>query len=416
MPSFYIWTIGCQMNQAESERLEALLESRGYLPVPGTEEADLIIINSCVVRRSAENRALNKLMLLRHLKKKCPEKKVALTGCLVSDDLEALKQQYPFVDHFFKAGEKFCFEGITDSDPGELPAQASVSSPVTIIQGCNNYCTYCIVPYRRGREKSRPPAEIAREAETLVVRGAREIVLLGQNVDSYGQDLPEKPDLANLLEMLNGINGLWRIRFLTSHPKDMSLRLIEAIASLDKVCEKVNLPVQAGDDEILAAMGRGYTAEQYITLVESLRKAVPEIALTTDVIVGFPGEDERRFNNTLRLLRRIRFDGVHAAMYSPRPETLAAKKFVDDVSKDEKKRRVKLVEEMQAEIAGVINARLAGQKQEVLVEGRKKGRWYGRSRSDKLVFFEHSGNWSGRLAPVTIENTSPWSLKGRIKQ
>ncbi len=414
MLSYFIWTIGCQMNQAESDRLSALFEARGYQAVPDIEAAGIIIVNSCMVRKSAENRTINKLMMLKHLKNTSPETKIVLTGCLVSENTDEQKEQYPFVDYFLKAGGKFDFEGITNENPGVLPAQAAVSSPVTIIQGCNNFCSYCIVPYRRGREKSRPEDEIVNEVKMLVERGAKEVVLLGQNVDSYGHDLPGKPDLAGLLHKLNDVEGLQRIRFLTNHPKDMTSQLIEAISGLEKVCEKVNLPVQAGDDDTLAAMGRGYNVAQYVALVDRLRKSVPDIALTTDIIVGFPGENEHRFANTMKLLVTRCFVGVHAAMYSPRPETMAAKKFDDNINQEEKKKRVKLLDKAQAVIAGEINARLAGKKIEVLVEGRKKGKWYGRTRSDKLVFFESSDNWMGQTVCVKIENTSPWSLKGRI--
>ena len=415
MLSYYIWTIGCQMNRAESERIAALLESRGYRSAPDADSADLVVVNSCVVRASAENRVTNKLMALKVSKQKNPARQLALTGCFVPEDAAGIRKKYPFVDYVFQAGAD-----PSTSLPGsggacsQLPEQATLRSLVPIIQGCNNFCSYCIVPYRRGRERSRDPAEVESEVRTLVERGAREVVLLGQNVDSYGQDLPGKPDLASLLERLNAVNGLRRLRFLTNHPKDMSSRLIQAVAGLDKVCEQVNLPLQAGDNRILEAMKRGYTVEQFRNLVAELRRAVPGIAVTTDVITGFPGEDSAAFEATAALVEQLQFDAVHIAMYSPREQTLAASVYTDDVPAAEKKRRAAHLEALQTRISADINSGLVGRDLEVLVEGRKKGKWFGRSRTDKPVFFEHSANWSGTLATVKITYSSPWSLQGRV--
>jgi len=246
-------------------------------------------------------------------------------------------------------------------------------------------------------------------------RGVREITLLGQNVDSYGHDLPDKPGLADLLQELSSVEGLARIRFLTSHPKDMSQRLIRAVASLKKVCEHISLPAQSGDDKILEAMGRGYTVQSYRELVERIRLAIPNVALASDVIVGFPGETEEQFQQTLRLLSDLKFDTVHVAAYSPRPGTTAAKRFKDDIPLSEKKRRLQEVEELQGNIASEINAKLLGHNVEVLVEGKKKDKWYGRTRTDKLVFFEDKGNWLGQLVNIAVKKTSPWSLQGSLK-
>ena len=266
-PLYHIWTIGCQMNKAESERLGSLLEQRGYQSTAIPEKADVVVVNSCVVRQSAENRVVNKLHALRQLKRLHPELIVAVTGCFVDADDVALKKQYPQVDYFFRAVD--LPQWMDDIKPAEmLPKQPPVSVFVPIMQGCNNFCTYCIVPFRRGRERSRPLQDIVNESVRLVELGAKEVVLLGQNVDSYGRDLPENPDLADLLKELNAIEGLLRIRFLTNHPKDMSRRLIESVARLDKVCEQINLPVQAGDDSVLELMKRGYTVEHYRGLVE----------------------------------------------------------------------------------------------------------------------------------------------------
>jgi tRNA-2-methylthio-N6-dimethylallyladenosine synthase len=285
---------------------------------------------------------------------------------------------------------------------------------VTISQGCDNFCSYCIVPFRRGRERSRPVEEITCEVRELVRRGAKEIVLLGQNVDSYGRDLPGKPDLADLLTELNKIDDLVRLRFLTNHPKDMSLKLIETIAGLDKVCEQINLPVQAGSDEILKAMKRGYTEGQYRKLIMQIREKIPGVAISTDIIVGFPGESEKQFQQTLDLLSTLNFDTVHVAAYSPRTGTAAARDYTDDVQPEMKKERVGRVEELQEKIQSEINTRLLGSTLEILVEDRKKGKWYGRTRTDKLVFFGNTKDYHGRIVKVNIEKTSPWSLQGKI--
>jgi tRNA-2-methylthio-N6-dimethylallyladenosine synthase len=259
-------------------------------------------------------------------------------------------------------------------------------------------------------------SEVVTEITALAERGAREITLLGQNVDAYGQDLPAKPDLADLLGELNGISGLLRLRFLTNHPADMSPRLIEAVASLEKVCEHINIPVQSGSDEVLAAMGRGYTAAQYRQLIADIRSKVTDVALSTDIIVGFPGETETQYNQTIDMLGGIGFDSVHVAAYSPRMGTLAARHLKDNVPAAEKKRRLDEVEQLQTGIATGINARLLGKTVEVLVEGRKKGKWYGRTRSDKLVFYSHPDDRRGQLVKIIIEKTSPWSLQGTVEK
>jgi tRNA-2-methylthio-N6-dimethylallyladenosine synthase len=415
MPRYHIWTIGCQMNKADSEHIAAYLERMGYSPAPRPAGADIVLLNSCVVRQSAEDKVVHKLESLRSR-----EGMLALTGCMVDSDVAGLQERFPHVDLFFtpqdiSALARFLEErGLVSggADPGAVAPKAGTSAFVNIIQGCDNFCSYCIVPYRRGRERSRPMDEIVDEVEELVERGTKEVVLLGQNVDSYGHDLEGDVSLAGLLQRLNPVDGLDRIRFLTSHPKDMSDELIEAMARLDRVCEHVSLPVQAGDDAILEAMGRGYTAGQYIRLVERMRRAVPHVALSTDVIVGFPGESGEQFDRTYGLLRELRFDTVHVACYSPRAGTIAYRKLVDDVPDAEKVRRRKAVEELQEVIATEINEKLLGQRVEVLVEGRKKGRWWGRTRTDKLVFFDDSADRAGQLVDVEVTHTSPWSLRG----
>jgi tRNA-2-methylthio-N6-dimethylallyladenosine synthase len=419
MPNYHIWTIGCQMNKAESERLSALLEQRGYQPVATPEKADLVILNTCVVRESAENRVVNKLHVLRRLKKQRPGLQIAVTGCFVDPDTKTTAKKYPQVDYFFKAGDlPQWLEHIRI--PETLPEHPPVSVYIPITQGCNNFCTYCIVPFRRGRERSRSMMEIIQEARVLAERGVKEIVLVGQNVDSYGRDLPDTPDLADLLTELNGVDRILRLRFLTSHPKDMSHKLIQRMAILDKVCAHINLPVQAGDDIILELMKRGYTIAHYRTLIDEIRQSIPHVALSTDVIVGFPSETEEQFQHTLALLREIRYDAVHVACYSPRPGTYAARHLPDDVPAVEKDRRLKAIEDLQEDIITGINARLLGQTVEVLVEGKTKGKWRGRTRSDKLVFFPDSigapVDFSGQQVSIQIVKTGPWSLQGSLKR
>jgi tRNA-2-methylthio-N6-dimethylallyladenosine synthase len=408
---YYIWTIGCQMNKAESERLAGYMEHLGYQSSSAAEEADFIILNSCVVRQSAETRVINKLRSLESLKKSRPQAKIVLTGCVISQDMEKLKSSFSFVDYFLRPGEYPSWLGEYNPEC-ILPHQPQVATYVPIMQGCNNFCSYCIVPYRRGREKSRPLTEIFCEVENLVRRGVREITLLGQNVDSYGQDLPGQPDLADLLSQLNSVDGLWRIRFLTNHPKDMKSKLIDAVASLNKVCEQINLPVQAGDDDILKGMRRGYTVEHYRRLISEIRSKIPDISLSTDVIVGFPGETEEQFTNTYNLLSGIRFDMVHVAAYSPRPGTLAAREMEDDVPSAVKKDRLDKIERLQAGIIGEINSQFKDKVVEILVERKQKGKWAGRTRGDKLVFFHGKENFQSQLVKVKINHTSPWSLSG----
>lgn len=425
------------MNKAESQRIADYLDSAGYRPTNSFLNADLVVLNTCVVRQSAENKVLGTLGLLKGLKDKRPDLQLLVTGCFVNSHTEELKRRFPHVDLLFKPGDyrQLIAWGETQTasvEQGSLSPRFTAlgtsahwngnrmsPSPcalVSVIQGCDNFCSYCIVPYRRGKEVSRLLDEIACQVKELTRRGIREVTLLGQNVDSYGHDLPGHPDLADLLTELSGIDDLARIRFLTNHPKDVSLRLINRVASLGKVCEHLELPVQAGDNDILSAMRRGYTVEQYRELVHIIRRQVPEISLSTDMIVGFPGETEEQFERSLSLIGQMRFDVVHAAAYSPRPGTVAWREYQDDIPSEVKKKRLNRIEELQADMAGEINSRLQGKLVEVLVEGKKKGKWFGRTRSNKLVFFEDASGWPGQLAMVRIEKTSPWSLGGEVKK
>jgi len=414
MSQYYIWTIGCQMNKAESERLGSYLEQLGYQTTDTAEAADLIVLNSCVVRQSAENRVINKLKSLQSLERTHPDITLAVTGCLVNSEVDSLRKSFPHVDYFFKPGDYPPWLEKPDSAP-VLPQRPSPSAFVPIIQGCNNFCSFCIVPYRRGRERSRTVSEIAWELKELVHRGVKEVTLLGQNVDSYGHDLPSKPKLADLLSELNTIDGLARIRFLTNHPKDMSPKLIEAIAYLDKVCEQISLPVQSGNDDILKAMNRGYTVEQFRQLITQIRSKIPGIALSTDVIVGFPPESAHQFQQTVKLLSELRFDKVHVAAYSPRPGTIASIKFEDNIPPAEKKERLNMIESLQERIATEINAQLLGKTVEILVEGKVTGRWQGRTRTSKLLFFSDDNNCLGQLMNIRVNKTSPWSLQGKVE-
>jgi tRNA-2-methylthio-N6-dimethylallyladenosine synthase len=431
MPGYFVWTIGCQMNKAESQRIAGYLESAGYRAATSFATADLAVLNTCVVRQSAENKVLGTLGLLKGLKDRRPEFRILVTGCFVDSDIQGLKERFPQIDFLFKPGDYH--ELVVWGQKQGLSIEPRLLRPdyigtrndtwtglspcafIPIIQGCDNFCSYCIVPYRRGREISRPPGEIDYEVKELARRGTKEVTLLGQNVDSYGHDLPGHPDLADLLTKLSGIEGLDRIRFLTNHPKDIGLKLIDAVASLSKVCEHLELPVQAGDDDILRAMRRGYTVEQYKELVHTIRRNVPQVSVSTDIIVGFPGETEEQFERTFSLLEEMKFDVVHVAAYCPRPDTVASREYQDNIPPEVKKDRLNRIEALQAGVAGKINSQLQGKLVEVLVEGQKKGKWFGRTRNDKLVFFEDAGDWRGLLAAVRIVKTSPWSLGGEVK-
>jgi len=409
------------MNTADSRRLADELARLGYVPTRRAENADIIVLNTCVVRQSAEDKALGRLSSLKPHKKERPESVIAVMGCLV-DDVPSLKQNFPYVDAFLKPSDvesliQFVKErrsSAADLQPPTSNLQLPVSCHVPIIEGCDHFCTYCIVRLRRGRERSRPVDAIVEEVDCLVKRGAREVTLLGQNVDAYGHDLPGQPDLADLLTAVDGIEDLWRIRFLTSHPADMKERIIDAVAGLTRVCEHIEIPVQSGDDAVLRRMVRGYTADQYRRLVAKIRQRIPGVSLATDVIVGFPGETEEQFANTCRLLEEIRFDTVHVAVYSPRPGT-AASRLPDDVPPEAEARRRKIIEELQADIAGEINQRLLGETVEILVEEKHRGKWKGRTRTHKLVFFEDAGDRRGELAQVKITWAGPWSMQGKAE-
>ncbi len=423
MNSFYIWTIGCQMNTADSDRLASALEQMGLRPAGAASDADVVVLNSCVVRQSAEDKVVGNLGAMSRLKKSDPERVIALMGCMVGPNSGPLARRFPYVDVFMRPqqyepllemlGQRMDLDW--EGCVGNLtPTRPDVTCHVPIIHGCDLMCTFCIIPYRRGRQVSRPLDEIAREVELLATRGVREVTVLGQTVDAYGHDLPEEVDLADLLHRLDDVNGIDRIRFLTSHPSFMSRRIVEAVADLPKVCEHINLPVQAGDDEVLARMRRHYTRADYIGLVDDIRNTIPGVSLSTDIIVGFPGETEDQFRRTLDLIGELRMDKVHCAPYSTRPGTIADRTMEDDVPLEEKTSRRERVDQLQERILTETNAGLAGTETEVLVEGRRKGKWMGRTRSNKLVFFEDEADHLGKLVALRVDSASPWSLQGSL--
>ena len=408
------------MNVADSERLGAALDQLGCQATDAIDQADIVVLNSCVVRQGAEDKVAGRLHSLRHGKESRPDSILALMGCMVGPDTSELRRRFPHVDCFLRPQEFGELVRLVEAREGVcidaamplVPAAPSVATFVPIIHGCDKFCTFCIIPYRRGRERSRPVAEVVREVAMLAQRGVKEVTLLGQNVDSYGHDLTGGPDLADLLTACNEVQGIQRLRFLTSHPNDMSQRIIDAVASLDKVCEFINLPVQAGDNDVLANMRRGYSREEYLELVHRIRTAMPGVGLTTDVIVGFPGETPEQFEQTIDLVRRVRFDKVHIAMYSPRPGTIAWRKQPDDVSHAEKKRRYRALEDIQQAISQEINQTLLGVTVDVLIEGRQDKRWQGRTRSNKLVHLE-GDRYFGETVTAHITGTTAWSLQGK---
>ena len=421
METFHIWTIGCQMNKADSERLGSALEQLGLRPADRASDADVVVLNSCVVRQNAEDKVVVNLQNTAPLKKQRDDRVVALMGCMVGSKSDDLAKRFPFVDLFMRPQEYGPLLDLVGDRLGLdwqgcvgslAPARPDVTCYVPIIHGCDLMCTFCVIPYRRGRQVSRPLDEVVHEVELLSARGVREVTVLGQTVDAYGYDLEEKTDLAELLTELNEIPDLDRIRFLTSHPSFMSDRLVQAVAALPKVCEHVNLPVQSGDDEVLSRMRRPYTSSDYRDLVRNIRDTVPGVSLSTDLIVGFPGETEEQFRHSVDLLTELRLDKVHCAAYSTRPGTTAGRTMEDDIPGEEKVRRRDEVDRLQERILSEINAALVGQEVEVLVEDRRKEKWRGRTRSDKLVFFQDDRDLRGKLVNVGITGAGPWSLQG----
>jgi tRNA-2-methylthio-N6-dimethylallyladenosine synthase len=420
---YYIWTIGCQMNVAESNQMAAAFQHAGLGAAATEAEADVIVLNSCVVRQASEDKVKGKIGSLYRLKRAKPSLKIALTGCMATKHEDELMKQFPVLDLVFEPSAIDELGRIVpemDDDLTALPhyylpenTAPSVTAFVPIIMGCNKVCSYCIVPYRRGKERSRPIADLQAEMRELAARGVREVTLLGQIVDRYGYDFKDGTDLADLLEAIHDTPGLDRIRFLTSHPAYMSERIVRAVAEMPKVCEHINLPVQAGDDEVLRRMRRNYTANDYRRQIEGIRAIMPETTIATDIIVGFCGETDAQFENTLRLLEDVRCDVTHVAMYSPRKGTASAR-WEDDVPREVKLARHQAIERLQEGISQEHNDRLVGREMEVLVDGQGDGRWRGRTRGNKLVFFADDADRLGQMVHVRIVRATPWFLQGDL--
>ena len=427
------------MNVADSRRLASSLEKMGFEPSPSPDDADVIVLNTCVVRQSAENKAIGRLSSLRPLKDKNPDLVINLMGCLIGvRGNDKIQKKFPWVDVVSPPSDpepllRLLAERLGKSTAvaqtekqnalldGDLVLPRSeqgklVSAYIPIVYGCSHACAYCIIPSKRGREHSRAYAEILEEAQSLVRQGVKEITLLGQIVDRYGLDLPDKPTLANLLRDLNGMDGLKRVRFLTSHPNWMTDDLLDAVAELPKVCPHIEVPIQAGDDDILKAMRRGYTNQAYRELVGRIRERIPGVSIATDIIVGFPGETEGQFQETYKVLDDLRMDVAHLARYSPRQGTTSARKMEDNITAEEKMRRFRLLEDLQEEIATEINAHYLGETVPVLFEEKSRGRWRGRTPTNKLVFLETEQNLLGKEPLVHITWTGPWSMIGELAE
>ena len=397
------------------------------------------MLNTCVVRQSAEDKAYGRLNSLKSIKKLRPEVVINLMGCLVGvKGYDRLKTRFPEVDVFSPPsdpGPLIAFltqdesRDLEDAETSrrfalmdgdlDLPMNERgrlVSAFVPVVLGCSHACTYCIIPYRRGIERSRMVGDILAEVRSLVAQGVKEITLLGQIVDRYGTDIPDGPDLSQLLRIVHDVDGLERIRFLTSHPNWMTTELLDTVSELPKVMPHIEVPVQAGDDEVLSNMRRAYTAQDYKRLVWDIRERIADVSIASDIIVGFPGETEAQFQNTYDLLTELEMDVAHLARYSTRPGTVAARQMVDDVPDEEKWRRFRLLEELQEGIAAGINAQYQGEQVEVLFENKVRGRWRGRTPTNKLVFVETEEDLFGKVLPVTITWTGPWSMQARLAE
>ena len=419
--SYHIWTVGCQMNVADSQRVDVGLDKLGLVKESNIENANIIVLNTCVVRQSAEDTATGLLGKL--LKFKNNDKRyICVTGCMVESNTKNLTQRFPQVDLWAKPQETSkIIENIADylnlSSEGcvenLIPKKSNYTEFVPIVQGCDKFCTFCVIPYRRGREISRTIDEIIFEIETLANNGTLEVTLLGQNVDSYGHDLNPKVDLSDLLIEVEKIPKIKRIRFLTSHPNDMSIKLLETIGSLDKVCESVNLPFQSGSDRILANMRRGYTRDQYLSKIDQIKSILPNSTITTDLIVGFPGEKEEDFEDSIDILKKVRFDKVHVAAYSERKGTYAFRKIDDNIPVNIKRLRLNIVNKLQEEIQLELNNKYLNSVYKILIDGKSKDRFYGRTLGDKLVYINDINSSDlGSIIETEINDVSPYSLSG----
>lgn len=433
----YIRTFGCQMNEYDSLRVQRLLAPLGYVPVNDICEADVIFLNTCSVREKAEQKVHSFIGSLRRLKKIKPHLKIIAGGCVAQQFGESLLDRFDHLDLVIgtkgvssvgqmlqqiqeNGGRLVCMPGEEsdgcESGGLEIFTRGSVTAPVTVMQGCNNYCTYCIVPYVRGPERSRPASEIVEEIQRLEDSGVREVLLLGQNVNSYGKGLDENCTFADLLRRIRTETGIARIRFTTSHPKDLTDELMRCFAEVDTLCKHLHLPVQAGSDRILARMNRGYTAAGYLEKIHRLRLICPEIALTSDIIVGFPGETEEDFAKTMDLLEEVRFDNLFSFRYSDRPKTGAAS-FPDKVHPDTALRRLLELQSYQADVSLRKNLAEVGSVRDVLAEGPSRasnGQMTGRTTHNRVVNFEAPLSSSGQILRVKIAFAYSHSLKGDV--
>jgi tRNA-2-methylthio-N6-dimethylallyladenosine synthase len=435
---YHIHTMGCQMNVADSLRLASELEKLGGTSTDEITEADVAVLNTCVVRQSAEDRASGWLHSVSHLKRsENPGLMIGLMGCLVGvKGNPKLTRAFPQVDVFLPPSdpsallnriadqyhlkdERVTVERRHATQDGDFIIPLAhrgrmVSAHVPVVYGCSHACTFCVIPFRRGIERSRPVDEIIAETNLLAAQGVKEVTLLGQIVDRYGWDVEGNLDLGHLLRVVHETPGLDRIRFLTSHPNYMSDELLHTVSALPAICEHIEVPVQSGNNNVLQNMRRDYTVDQYRSLIGRIREYMPSGSISCDIIVGFPGESEAQFQDTYDLLAELKLDKVHIAKYSPRPGTLSARCMVDDVPEEEKERRRSMLDDLQAEIVSEINNCLLGERVEVLVEDFRRGKWRGRTRTNKLVFFEDKYDRTGELVDVEITWAGPWSLRGRM--
>ena len=434
MRSYHIETFGCQMNAHDSEGIAGILEGLGMSPVASPESADVIVMNTCSVREKPHRKVFARLDDYRALKRRRRDLMIIVAGCMAQLIPDDIRQRAPHVDLIVGPQTYAQLEGAVrgwlehqagpsllldrcepDSAPIPFARAESFRAWVSVMFGCDNYCAYCVVPYARGPEVSREPAAVIGEIENLARDGVVEATLLGQNVNSYGRGLEPPLDFADLLARINDIDGIRRIRFTTSHPKDLSPKLIGAMARLQNVCEHLHLPVQAGSDEVLRRMGRGHTAREYVALVRAVREAVADIAITTDVMVGFPGETREQFEETLALFEQVRYDQAFMFKYNDRPGTRATD-LPDKVAEGEKQERLLALVELQNRVAREINDEQTGREVEVLVEGpdeRHAGRVRGRTRQNKLVIFDSDGATAGDFVTVKTEDARLWGWLGK---
>lgn len=427
------------MNVADSQRLASALERLGYSESPIIEEADVIVLNTCMVRQSAEDKAIGRLSSLKPLKKKNPDLVFGLMGCMVGfKDQAEIRKKLPYVDVFAPPsnpkpiidfliereyiGEASASRNVeTDAvwEPGKLTLPAnqrkkSVGGFIPVVYGCSHACAYCIIPYKRGAERSRNPQEILDHARSLAEQGVKEVTLLGQIVDRYGLDTAGYPTLAELLREIHEIPGIERIRFLTSHPNWITDDLLDTVRELPKIMKHIEVPAQAGNDTVLENMRRGYTDQEYRNLIAHIREKVPGVSIGTDIIVGFPGETEEQFEDTFRQLADLKLNVVHLARYSPRKGTLSERTMPDDVPDEEKWRRFRAIETLQEQIATELHAALEGKILPVLFEEKQKGRWMGRTEHMDLVYVESESDLTGLILPVKINWTGPWTMIGEL--